>query len=87
MYDKETIHVAVKELYGVLQHRGIALAEASLRWLLYHSALGDEDGVILGATRTAQVEKNVSDIKKGPLAEDIVQAFEKTWDMVKESSP
>ena len=58
-----------------------------MRWLYHHSALETEDGLILGATKVAQLEKNVADIEKGPLPEEVVRMFEKTWDAVKEVAP
>ena len=87
MFDKEKINSAIKDLHAFLQDRGISLPEASLRWLHHHSALGTDDGLILGATKIAQLENNVTDIEKGPLAEEVVDMFEKTWERVKDVAP
>jgi len=87
MFDKATMHVAIQHLNAFLQPRGISIAGASLRWLFYHSALGEHDGVILGASKTAQIECNVAEIGKGPLEDSVVEAFEKTWEAVGEAAP
>ena len=47
MYDKQVMNLAIKDLHAFLQQRDISLAEASLRRLYHHSALGTEDGLIL----------------------------------------
>lgn len=87
MYDKSNMHSAIRELHAFLEPRGISVAEASLRWIFYHSALGKQDSVILGATKVAQIERNVGCIEKGPLAEEEVVMFEKTWDKVEDVAP
>jgi len=58
----------------------MSLAEVSLRWLVYHSALGNEDGVILGASRVEQVAESVRCCRAGPLSEDIRKAVEGLWE-------
>ena len=87
MYDKAAMHAAVRDLDAVLQPRSISMPEAALRWLCYHSELGGNDGVVLGATRTEQIEKNVAAARKGPLEDSVVDAFEKTWEAVREPAP
>lgn len=87
MYDKPALHTAIRKLHAFLQPRGVTMAEAALRWIFYHSSLGPQDAVIFGATKTAQIELNMSQIKKGPLTEEIRDMFEKTWDEVKGSAP
>ena len=87
MYDKEAMNAAIKDLHTYLQPHNISLPEASLRWLYHHSALGPEDGLIFGATKISQLEQNVADIEKGPLGEEVVEMFEKTWERVRDVSP
>lgn len=59
------------------QSNNVTLAEVSLRWLAYHSKLGEEDAIILGATKTSQLEANVRDIEQGPLSDELLEAVEK----------
>ena len=42
----------------------IALAEASLRWLRYHSKLGGSDGIIIGASSIRHYEQNMLSLSK-----------------------
>jgi aflatoxin B1 aldehyde reductase len=60
---------------------------ASLRWLAYHSKLGSDDAVILGASKVEQVDDSVAEIAKGPLNGDIVSQFEELWESVKDVAP
>ncbi|KAL9046575.1 MAG: hypothetical protein Q9214_000620 [Letrouitia sp. 1 TL-2023] len=87
MYDKRAMHTAVKELYSSLQSHGIELAEASLRWVYYHSALHEGDGVILGASNIAQIKENMRWITRGPLEKNIVAMFEEMWEKVQYVAP
>ncbi len=87
MYDNEKMHSAIRTLHDFLEPRGISMAGASLRWLYYHSVLGEMDGIVLGATKTAQIERNVAEIRKGRLEDSIVDAFERTWDQVRQVAP
>ena len=83
MYDSPPMHTAIQSLHAFLLPRGISLPGASLRWLYHHSALRADDGIILGATKMAQVESNVAEIEKGPLSEEVVGEFERLWDVVR----
>jgi aflatoxin B1 aldehyde reductase len=55
--------------------------ECALRWMMHHSALKRENGdaVIIGASSTKHIEQNLLDFEKGPLPQDVVDAFEKGW--------
>ena len=71
------------------EHTPISLTEASLRWLLHHSALKQElgDGAILGAKREEQLKGNVDFCRKGPLPDAVLSAIEEMWEEVKEAKP
>jgi aflatoxin B1 aldehyde reductase len=55
---------------------GIAVKAATLRWLLHHSPLGAEDGIILGASSEEQMEENLQACESGNLPESVVASFE-----------
>ena len=55
------------------------LHEAALRWIFYHSALGENDGVILGASKISQIQDNLESIRKGPLEPGLVEVFDEVW--------
>ncbi|KAI1206204.1 Aldo/keto reductase [Annulohypoxylon truncatum] len=71
-YDRPEFHDAVKKLLEVIEPLGIKPSEAALRWAAYHSALGEKDGIILGATKIEQLKQNLEDIEKGPLPQAVV---------------
>ncbi len=85
IYDKPVMHSAVTRMQSVLNPTGIPLPQAALRWLYYHSALGKDDGIILGASRAEQVESNVKGIMQGPLPQEVVTAFQEMWKSVKDA--
>ncbi|KAH7099241.1 aflatoxin B1 aldehyde reductase-like protein [Auriculariales sp. MPI-PUGE-AT-0066] len=60
---------------SALEHHGITPPEAGLRWICYHSALGNDDSVILGTSKIAYLEANIEAIEKGPLPSDLVEVL------------
>ena len=78
-YGKPQYHGAVEALLAALEPHGITPGEAALRWICYHSALGEGDGIILGASRIEQVRQNAADIEKGALPEAVVKEIEELW--------
>lgn len=83
-YDHPSMHEAIKRLRSISKSSGIGLDELSLRWLVYHSALGDQDGVILGGSKLQHFENNMAQIRKGPLDDAVVQQLDALWDVCKE---
>jgi aflatoxin B1 aldehyde reductase len=73
----------MKKFITVCEKNGLTSTEASLRWILHHSILGESDGIILGATRVDQLRGNVEAVKKGPLPKAILEGLEEMWDSVK----
>jgi len=68
------------ELSEVCEAEGVTLKEAALRWLMHHSVLSEEDGVILGASSLDQMGENLRACEAGPLSEGIVSEFERAWE-------
>ena len=60
------------ELLGEVRQKSNISTELSFRWLVYHSMLGDGDGVILEASKVEQIEGNCAAIENGVLSDDIV---------------
>ncbi|AEO64699.1 uncharacterized protein THITE_2110991 [Thermothielavioides terrestris NRRL 8126] len=83
-FDKKEMHDALNHLGEVIKPLGISKAEASLRWLCYHSALGPDDGVILGASKLSQLTENVEAISRGPLPDSVVSAVDNIWRTISE---
>ena len=58
--------------------------ELSLRWLAHHSILQEQDGIILGASKVAQISKNVAQIKNGPLDDEVAKELSELWESAKD---
>lgn len=67
------------ELDEACKKERITMKEAALRWLLHHSPLGEDDGVILGGSSSEQMEENLTACEAGPLPKSIVDSFESMW--------
>ncbi|KAK5128758.1 hypothetical protein LTR85_000091 [Meristemomyces frigidus] len=83
-YDTPAMHEAIKKVKAVGEKTGLGLDELSLRWLKYHSALGEEDAMILGASKPTQIEKNVAQLAKGPLEDSLAAELNAMWEGIKE---
>ncbi|OTB01825.1 hypothetical protein M426DRAFT_14133 [Hypoxylon sp. CI-4A] len=62
---------------------GAAPLEVAIRWLAHHSLLREDDGIVVGASRTAQIVELVGFVEKGPLTEELVRLAEGLWEDVK----
>ncbi|KAK8104683.1 aflatoxin B1 aldehyde reductase-like protein [Apiospora kogelbergensis] len=80
-YDKPELHAAVRYVHELVKPANITPIEAALRWISYHSMLGPDDSIILGASKSSYLKSNVEAIQKGPLPEDIAAGMEKVWDL------
>jgi len=87
IYDKPEMHQAYQVLQKALDPFKIEGTEAAIRWVVYHSALQDGDGIVLGSSKVSQIEKNLKAIKEGPLPSDVVAAFEEVWKIVGPAAP
>ncbi|KAJ4389602.1 hypothetical protein N0V93_007073 [Gnomoniopsis smithogilvyi] len=76
-FDKKMWHEAMNSLDETLKIANISNIEAALRWLSFHSQLGPNDGIILGASKLEYIEQNIAAIQKGPLPEDIASSMAK----------
>ena len=85
---RESVFQSIEAVKATLP-AGDTLTDASLRWLLHHSALQGEqgDGLILGASNVEHVEKNLQAVKGGPLDADVVAAFERAWELCRGDCP
>lgn len=76
------MHDAIWDLLDTIEPLNITGSEACLRWLYFHSALREGDGVILGASKMGQIVQNARDISKGPLPEEVVHKIDSLWTKV-----
>ena len=68
---------------------GLDLTQATMRWMLNHSAMGEGDGMISGAANLAQVAENMAALSEesGPLPGSVVAAFEHAWNKIVAGPP
>ncbi|KAI9843590.1 MAG: hypothetical protein M1838_002539 [Thelocarpon superellum] len=86
-YDKPSMHDAMMKMRVLAQEADLTSSEMALRWVVHHSALKADDGVILGASKTAQIESAVREVRRGPLPPELVGQLEALWDLVKADAP
>ncbi|KAF2222218.1 NADP-dependent oxidoreductase domain-containing protein [Elsinoe ampelina] len=67
-------------LTNAVNKHNVTLREATLRWLMHHSILEADDGVILGASSAEQMQANLEASSHGPLPDDLVKVFEDVWE-------
>ncbi|KAL7622018.1 hypothetical protein AAE478_007519 [Parahypoxylon ruwenzoriense] len=83
MFGGEDLLSAMKKFDTEVKAQGLMPVEVAIRWLMYHSALEDDDGIVLGASKVAQVIDTVNFIRKGPLPESILPLADELWGSVK----
>ena len=88
-YWKKSYFDAVNLIKEVSENNGITIIEATYRWLAYHSMLSGKrgDAVIICASKLHQLKQNMDAVKAGALPTDVVEAFEKAWQITKGDSP
>ncbi|KXX76608.1 Aflatoxin B1 aldehyde reductase member 2 [Madurella mycetomatis] len=61
---------------------GLTMIETALQWAVHHSALrvkDGNDGVIIGVSSIEQLEGNLTDLERGPLPDEVVEALDEAW--------
>lgn len=88
-YWKKSYFEAVNVIKEASDKHGLTIIEATYRWLMNHSMLSQErgDAVLIGASKFNHLKQNIDCAKAGPLPRDIVEAFEKAWEITKGDSP
>ena len=89
LYARPKLLAALKKWAQVAQEAGVTQAALSYRWVAYHSALKKDlgDGMIIGASRPAQLEETLKAVEQGPLPEKAVKAIQEIWEEVKDEAP
>ena len=62
------------------------MIEASLRWLMHHSALRVKnvyDGMTAGVSKVEHLRENLSHLENGPLPNEVVKALDAAWTVLK----
>jgi aflatoxin B1 aldehyde reductase len=89
MYGKESLFQAVDEWGHIANDAGITKAALAYRWITFHSALkgANGDAVIIGASKTAQLEETLNAVEQGPLPESIAHRASAIWEKVEHEAP
>lgn len=85
-YDKPEFHDAVRKMSKAGEEHGLELGDVAVRWLLFHSLLGEGDGVIIGPSRMEQVEGYLEARRRGPLPGTLVETLDRVWEDIREVS-
>ena len=85
VFGAEDLHSAMRKFDAEAKSHGMTSIEVAIRWIAHHSALRDEDGIILGASKAVQIRETVNMIKKGPLPGEVLKAAEDLWSAVEGS--
>lgn len=75
-YDGTEKGKALERITEAGQKHGMSPQSAGLRWLAYHSELGEDDGIILRASTFEDLDGKVREIAKGPLPNEMVGMME-----------
>lgn len=89
MYGKESLYQALDEWGQIAKDAGITKAALAYRWIAYHSALkaANGDAIIMGASKSAQLEETLKAVEAGPLNPDIAERAGAIWEKVKDEAP
>ena len=79
LYLTDAIVKGLKRVQEVCDSEGVPLMEATMRWFMHHSVLGEGDGVIVGASKESQLEGSLSAAEKGPLSQELQDAWEELY--------
>jgi aflatoxin B1 aldehyde reductase len=86
---------AVALIQRQCEEDGTSMVDATLRWLLCHSALDAEtDGFLVGASSPAQLDQNLEACRKAaaaskeaePLSPGLLDAFDRAWGLTREGA-
>jgi aflatoxin B1 aldehyde reductase len=83
MFGAEELHQAMQDFDTSTRALGLAPMEVAIRWIVHHSSLRDQDAIILGASKTAQVSETMALISKGELPDAVLSLVEKLWAAVR----
>lgn len=84
-YWKADYFSVMESICAACSASNIAPANAALRWLVHHSDIsdGDNNAIILGASRLTHLESNLDACKDAPLPDSVVAALDEGWEQVR----
>lgn len=85
LFAADSLHAAFDKFDNAVAGRDLTTLEVSIRWIFHHSALDDNDGVVVGASKERQIEEVVAMVQQGPLPADVVRLAEQLWEELADS--
>ncbi|KAL8754993.1 MAG: hypothetical protein Q9199_003951 [Rusavskia elegans] len=86
IFGAEYLRTPIKQLDIKLQPYNISPVEVAIRWIAHHSALGDGDWIVIGASKVEQIRQIVGMTTIGPLPGEILDTAEHLWQAVKDTT-
>ncbi|KAL8678216.1 MAG: hypothetical protein Q9186_005399 [Xanthomendoza sp. 1 TL-2023] len=87
LYGKDLMYEALDDWNDIAKEAGVSTSALAYRWITYHSALGSDDGTIIGARTPEQLRQTLEAIAAGPLDEAVADRASGIWDKVKSVAP
>eukprot|EP00038_Savillea_parva_P019930 m.29709 g.29709 ORF g.29709 m.29709 type:complete len:342 (+) comp4624_c0_seq1:60-1085(+) len=83
-YYKPDTFEALDIIAAACEKAGLSMTQATYSWMMHHSVLGDDDGLLLGASKITHLEENLKCCKEAaPLPAEVVTAFDQAWGLTK----
>lgn len=75
---------SVEIIRTACEKHGISMTKATYDWMLHHSGLQPDDGVLLGASKIEHLEENLKCCESSTeLPKGLLEAFDKAWEICK----
>lgn len=89
LYFKEPLFQALEEWAEIAKDAGVSKVELAYRWAAYHSSLDAKlgDGIIIGASKSSQLEETLRALEKGPLDEKTAKEVDELWKNIENNAP
>ncbi|KAI5467182.1 aldo/keto reductase [Mariannaea sp. PMI_226] len=81
-YYRDSVFKALQTIEASIEKNNLTMVETALRWMVHHSKLkikDGNDGILIGTSSVAQLESNLTDLEKGPLPQEVVEALDQAW--------
>lgn len=85
LYLREPTIEALKKMSSLCDDNKISMMEATMRWLMHHSPLEEQDAIVLGASSKEQIDATLSACEQGPLPKSMVDGWEEVWKSILDS--
>jgi aflatoxin B1 aldehyde reductase len=80
---------ALDIIQNACAEEGITLLDATFKWLMRHSALTENDGILLGASSISQLDQNLDACEGAEgevLSASVLKAFDSAWGVTEKSA-